>query len=67
VRRGVGSALIASVKKDAKADGVERLSSLSTLTAVPFYLAQGFRVLRPVDLSFGAGVRFPAVEMELVL
>jgi N-acetylglutamate synthase-like GNAT family acetyltransferase len=64
VRRGVGTALMDSVMADSAAEGMRRLSSLSTLTAVPFYAALGFRELRRLELSFGGGVPFPAVEME---
>ena len=62
-RRGVGRAVMARVIEDAEGAGIRRLSSLSTLTAVPFYEALGFRALRRIDLSFG-GMPFPAVEME---
>jgi GNAT superfamily N-acetyltransferase len=62
-RRGVGRAVMGRVMDDARAAGALRLSSLSTLTAVPFYEALGFRPLRPVMLRFG-GADFPAVEME---
>jgi hypothetical protein len=51
------------VMGDARGAGAVRLSSLSTLTAVRFYEALGFRPLRPVLLRFG-GADFPAVEME---
>lgn len=63
VRRGLGRALMERVFEDARAGGMARLSSLSTLTAVPFYRALGFGALRQLDLSFGAGVPFPVVEM----
>ncbi len=63
-RRGIGRAVMGRVMEDAWDAGTRRLSSLSTLTAVPFYEALGFRALRPLNLSFGAGVPFPAVEME---
>jgi hypothetical protein len=55
---------MAAVMQDASGAGMRRLSSLSTLTAVPFYKALGFQALRRVDLSFGAGLPFAAVEME---
>jgi predicted N-acetyltransferase YhbS len=63
-RRGVGRAVMEAVLTDARDAGMARLSCLSTLTAVPFYRALGFRALRAVDLSFGAGIAFPAVEMD---
>ena len=63
-RQGVGRAVMERVMDDAQMAGMGRLSALSTLTAVPFYHALGFKPIRRRDLSFGAGVPFPAVEME---
>ena len=63
VRRGVGRAIMERVFAQARAERIARLSSLSTLTAVPFYEAVGFRPLRRVTLHFG-GAPFAAVEME---
>ena len=63
-RRGVGRAVMERIMEDARAAGRDRLSALSTLTAVPFYQVLGFALLRRRDLSFGAGVLFPVVEME---
>lgn len=62
-RRGIGRAVMERVMAEARVAGALRLSSLSTLTAVPFYAALGFRSVRPVLLRFG-GAEFPAVEME---
>jgi len=62
-RRGVGRAVMERVMAEAREAGALRLSSLSTLTAVPFYEALGFQPLRPVLLRVG-GADFPAVEME---
>ena len=64
VRRGIGRAVMAQVINQARQEGVQHLSALSTLTAVPFYASLGFREVRRLDLSFGAGIAFPAVEME---
>ncbi|MBP1806238.1 GNAT family N-acetyltransferase [Rubellimicrobium aerolatum] len=62
-RRGIGRRVMARVMAEAGGAGMARLSSLSTLTAVPFYAALGFREVRPVTLAFG-GAAFPVVEME---
>ncbi len=62
-RQGVGRALMQRVMQDAGEDGTRRLDCLSTLTAVPFYAALGFRVLHPVDLPLSAGIVFPAMRM----
>lgn len=63
VRRGVGRALMEHVATEASGQGIRRLSCLSTLTAVPFYAALGFRTIRQVTLTFG-GAPFAVVEME---
>jgi GNAT superfamily N-acetyltransferase len=63
VRRGVGRALMAAVMQDAAASGVGWLDCLSTLTAVPFYKALGFRALYPTDVPLAPGITFPAVRM----
>ncbi|WP_136645025.1 GNAT family N-acetyltransferase [Tabrizicola sp. YIM 78059] len=62
-RRGIGRALMAQVMRDACGAGVEWLDCLSTRTAVPFYLALGFRPLHPVDVPLAPGIIFPAVRM----
>jgi len=63
VRGGIGRTLMEHVMRDAAGQGIWQLSCLSTLTAVPFYGALGFEVVRPVTLSFG-GAPFPVVEMK---
>jgi GNAT superfamily N-acetyltransferase len=62
-RQGIGRALMARVMQDARASGVEWLDCLSTRTAVPFYLALGFRPLHPVEVPLAPGIVFPAVRM----
>ncbi|TNC51844.1 GNAT family N-acetyltransferase [Rubellimicrobium rubrum] len=63
IRHGVGRAVMARVLDDAGRAGMLRLSALSTLTAVPFYAALGFREVGRLSLSFGTAISFPAVEM----
>lgn len=67
VRRGVGRRVLEAVVDDARQGNMRRLHALSTLTAVPFYRAMGFRELGPVTLAFGAPIAFPAVAMERAL
>lgn len=62
-RQGVAAALLGRVFEDAAAAGVTRLSCMSTLTAVPFYRAMGFRVVNDVTIPLAPGCDFPAVEM----
>ena len=66
-RRGVGRALMAHIAADAKAQGLRCLNCLSTLTAEPFYAAVGFKHLTPITVPLGAGIDFPAIEMERTL
>jgi GNAT superfamily N-acetyltransferase len=63
VRQGVGRALMGRVMQDAAAAGVIWLDCLSTLTAVPFYLALGFRPIGRVEVQLAPAVSFPAMRM----
>ena len=60
---GIGRALMAHVMEDARREGMARLDCLSTLTAVRFYEALGFRRAEAVDLDFGGGVVLPTVRL----
>jgi GNAT superfamily N-acetyltransferase len=64
VRQGVGRALMRHVLQDALDVGVRRLECLSTLTAVPFYRALGFRVEGQGTLDLGAGIGFAVTRMQ---
>lgn len=66
-RRGVGRALLDHIITDARATGLRRLNCLSTLTAQPFYAAMGFEALCSVTVPLGAGIDFPATQMECAL
>ena len=63
-RRGVGRALMTYVLDQARGAGLRRLACQSTLTAVPFYAACGFRALGEVAVPLRPGITFPAVAME---
>lgn len=63
VRRGIGRRLMQEVLADAVRAGVRRMECLSTLTAVPFYAALGFRVVGETDVPLRPGISFPAVRM----
>lgn len=63
VRRGVTSRLMRRVLCSARAAGVTELRCQSTLTAQPFFEAQGFNVLGRIDVRMPTGVLFPAVQM----
>ena len=67
VRRGIGRALIGHTVAEARVAGCRRLDSLSTLMAVPFYAAMGFREVGPQTIPLAPGIAFPAVAMTLTL
>lgn len=62
-RQGVGRLLMARVMQDAREAGMLWLDCLSTRTAVPFYVALGFRSLFPTEVQLAPGIRFPVVRM----
>lgn len=64
---GIGSVLVAHVVDHARSEGVRVLNCLSTLTARGFYARQGFADFGGVELSLAPGLRFPAVQMRLML
>jgi len=66
-RRGYARLLLDRIVAEAAGAGCTRLACLSTLTAVPFYAALGFRALGPVDVPLAPGVTFPAIRMECAL
>jgi putative acetyltransferase len=41
-RQGIGSKLLSQIEEDAKLEGINELQFHSTLTALPFYLKQGY-------------------------
>jgi len=46
VRQGVGSRLMAEIEKEARNSGLHELTSFVSLTAEPFFLHHGFRIVR---------------------
>lgn len=62
-RQGIGRRLLREAMADAAGAGVRRMECLSTLTAVPFYAALGFRSLGPIEVPLGPGIVFPAIRM----
>lgn len=63
VRQGIGRALMDHVFATARTAGIRRLDCVSTLAAVPFYAACGFREFGPVTVNLRPGIDFPAVRM----
>jgi GNAT superfamily N-acetyltransferase len=66
LRCGVARAIMEHVFGTAKAAGVTTLACLSTRTAVPFYLALGFRPSAQgaeIAIPLAPGIAFPAVPL----
>ena len=62
-RRGVGKALYARCKDDARDAGLLRFECYSSLNGEAFYSALGFRRLAQIDVDMFDGLRFPSVHM----
>lgn len=63
LRRGVARALLRHSCASAWAQGITRMTCMSTLTARRFYAAMGFHEQGEVELTLAPGVHFPAVQM----
>ncbi|RED11055.1 GNAT family N-acetyltransferase [Pontivivens insulae] len=64
LRLGVAARILQHCFATARAVGLHRFEALSTLTAVPFYAAQGFVEIEPVELRFPGDIPFPAIRMQ---
>ena len=62
-RCGVGKALYARCKLDARDAGLSQFECYSSLNGEAFYSALGFRRLAQIDLDMFDGLRFPSVHM----
>jgi GNAT superfamily N-acetyltransferase len=67
LRQGFAQAILTRVLADALAAGVHRMVCQSTVTAVPFYRAMGFRVRGDITVMLRPGIPFPAIEMDRAL
>ena len=65
-RRGHGSALLAQIENDARADGVERLRTEASQLSRPLLERRGWLVVAPETITIG-GVPFERYRMEIVL
>ncbi len=63
LRRGVARCLLTHIFEEARKAGVNVLHSQSTLTAVPFYEALGFKQVAPIDVVLQPDLVFPSVAM----
>jgi putative acetyltransferase len=65
-RRGIGGKLIAAMTAEVRRVGLARLFTEASITARPFFEAQGFTDLAPQDETYN-GVKFAIYRMERVL
>jgi putative acetyltransferase len=65
-RRGIGQQLLAALMAEARRVGLARLYTEASITARPFFEAQGFAVLAP-QVVVCRGVEFVNYRMERVL
>ena len=64
IRRGVGRALLNRCMQDAKNASVKVPQCHSSLSAVDFYRASGFVVIRPIDMQSSPDVSTPGVLLR---
>ncbi|SFI59782.1 GNAT family N-acetyltransferase [Jannaschia pohangensis] len=64
LRCGHARRILDNIIRTSRDAWVTDLDCLSTLTAVPFYAAQGFAVIARVDVPIGGRVPFPSVQMR---
>lgn len=65
-RRGIASRLYAAAEADLRARGVARVHTAASVTAQPFFLRQGFSLVRAQEVEV-RGVRMPNAVMEKLL
>ena len=63
-RRGLGTLLLESCERAAKAEGFRNLSLMATLPGIPLYERYGFRILERVDVELADGVMVEMAPME---
>jgi putative acetyltransferase len=64
--RGIARALCAEAERDLAGRGVRRIHTQASVTAQPFFLRQGFRVVQPQTVRV-RGVDLPNAVMEKLL
>jgi N-acetylglutamate synthase-like GNAT family acetyltransferase len=62
-RHGVGQAIYARCRGDAKAAGLTKFECYSSLNGEAFYAALGFEQLKKMDVEMLNGITFPSVHM----
>jgi len=62
-RRGLARLLLEHCERAARASGFRRLELMATLTGIPLYERDGFRIVERQELELPDGVRFPLARM----
>ncbi len=62
-RRGLARLLLEHCERAARAGGFRRLELMATLTGIPLYEHEGFRIVERQELELPDGVRFPLARM----
>jgi hypothetical protein len=55
--------LLEQCERAARASGFRRLELMATLTGIPLYEHEGFRIVERQDLELPDGIRFPLARM----
>ena len=64
LRQGVGRAIMDAAHAQALSAGIREMACSATRTAVPFYVAMGYRRMGEVSVPLRAGISFPAIRMQ---
>jgi len=63
-RQGVGTRLLNAVEKEAIFQQIKKLKLVSSITAKPFYQANGYQVVEHSFHTLPSGIQIPCVYME---
>ena len=64
IRQGIGSRLLASLEQIAVSQNIRTIRVAASLTAYPFYQANGYQVLGESDLGVDKGLRVRYIDMK---
>lgn len=63
-RQGLGRLLLRAAEEAAMAAGFHRFEMGATLTGVPLYLREGYRIMQRIEIPLDRGLLLPVVRME---
>ena len=63
-RRGVGTAIVGDLERQAREHGLRSLTLEASVTAEPFYVALGYSTVRRGTLAIAPGVSMAAITMQ---